>query len=137
MTATKTATRPAPVIVTAPGYARVVRGRVHIDATFASSRPGVAPHPITVDDSGRVLNHECPATVPCWHVRSADAVVLAWHRLVWEPRPLAQLLRRQQDIAHFIAVMGDRIETEDHDACLLELEALAALVRQRTESEAA
>lgn len=130
---------PAPIILTQPGYARVVRGMVRIDAAFPSSRDGQGPWPITVDGAANVLDHRCPAADAnrsCWHRQRAETVVLAWHRLVWADATTDAIAKRYADLAQYEAVCGERIDSEERDAVLYEMQAVGALLAERAKEAA-
>lgn len=115
--------------------ADLLRGRLHLTATYASSRKHVAPHTTKGKDDGTVESCTCEgwmAHLHCWH---GDSVALDYFRWKWAATTLADLQRRDAELRHWLGLGPD---AADEAAARIELTVVGDAIGERTaEQEAA
>lgn len=130
-----------PTIATPPGDIPIWQGRRIIEARFPSSRAGQGPWPLTIDDSGVVIAHDCPAHAngrACWHVapQAVEATLDAFWRQVYAETSDRERRERLAWLDHYLAVCGGSIDAPERAAVDYERATLGALLAE-SEREAA
>lgn len=114
--------------------ATLIRGRLHLTATYASSRPGVAPHRIVGRDDGMVTGCTCNGFQNfgrCWH---RDNLALDYFRWKWHGAPLSRLVECDRGLRHWISLAPD---AADEAAARIEGTVIGDLVGEMTRTQEA
>lgn len=111
-----------------------VRGRHLLTGTYASSRPGVAPHTTEGRDDGTVLGCSCPGYLGHGHCHHGDNLALDWFAATWAGRSLAALEARTADLLHYLRFA---LDPADEAAVRIELTAIGHRVEALTRQEVA
>ncbi len=109
--------------------ATLLRGRMHLTATYASSRPGVPPHRIEGRDDGMVMGCTCNGFQNfgrCWH---RDNLALDYFRWKWAGAPLARLVECDRGLRHWLSLAPD---AADEAAARIELTVVGEEIWERT-----
>ncbi|MBP9898923.1 MAG: hypothetical protein KBF28_11160 [Gemmatimonadales bacterium] len=114
----------------------LIRGRLHLTATYASSRANVPPHTTEGRDDGTVIGCTCPGyqTYNRGHCRHTDSLALDYFRWKWHGAPLARLVECDRNLRHWLSLGPD---AADEAAARIELTVIGDYIGERTADQAA